>query len=330
MGWATLCMRRASLLCFQGSNTVHIVSLMLNPALLGLLALAVSIVWMLANPRDTTRPLLVFALLINLIYGSLLSIFLGRESSLFPNKYDDVLFHLDTALGVSAASVARALHHPALTVFLRLVYEALLPCMILCYFLQKNLERRGRVLKAFAAELIVGPMCYAVVPACGPIYAFGPGWLHPAIGAVHLIKLTGLPNAFPSLHLATAFLFVLLAQRTGGRMLAVLLLVATAMATIATGEHFLIDLLPGLLFGAFAWSVGNGQWSFAGLYLASVCSWCVSVRFAYQELIRHPSLLILFALISILMAFHSVLRAWMIHFDWASADAPMFELPDQV
>jgi len=51
----------------------------------------------------------------------------------------------------------------------------------------------------------------AVLPGCGPIYAFAPQWLNPPQVQADTIRLAAMPNAFPSLHLGTAFVFVFFA-----------------------------------------------------------------------------------------------------------------------
>src|SRR5437660_11446619 len=74
---------------------LHVLRLFFNPAIIGIAALFLSILWMLRNDRDRTRPLLVIALVINLFYRWLLSTLMGRENSLVPLKYDYVLLNLD-------------------------------------------------------------------------------------------------------------------------------------------------------------------------------------------------------------------------------------------
>jgi len=76
---------------------------------IGVLALFLSVIWMLRDEKDKTRPLLVFALILNLFFGFLLTVFMSREGGLLPWKYDHVLFALDRALGVTAAPIARSL-----------------------------------------------------------------------------------------------------------------------------------------------------------------------------------------------------------------------------
>ena len=89
-----------------GSNLLNV---LLNPGVIGLIALALSIVWMLRDEKDKSRPLLVMALVVNLFYGFVLTFAMGREDSIVPWKYDHVLLHLDNVLGLSGISLAAVL-----------------------------------------------------------------------------------------------------------------------------------------------------------------------------------------------------------------------------
>src|SRR5690349_6767972 len=82
----------------------------------------------------------------------------------------------------------------------------LLIAMAVSYGRQLQRSEEPSILLAFAAQLIVGPLLYALAPACGPVYAF-PGFpLNPEPTAFRAIALRGDPNAMPSLHMSTAFL----------------------------------------------------------------------------------------------------------------------------
>jgi hypothetical protein len=65
---------------------MHILQTLLSPPVLGILALFLSALWMLRDTKDKTRPLLVFALVLNLFYGFLLTTVMGGEGGLFPGS----------------------------------------------------------------------------------------------------------------------------------------------------------------------------------------------------------------------------------------------------
>lgn len=283
--------------------------LLLNSPIAGLLALFGAIIWMIRNDKDKVRPLLVIALTLNLIFGAVLTIGMSRENSLFPMKYDYILFLLDKSLGVSAASVA--MHtNGILRTALNVIYELMVPVMVLWVPATGRRTRRGSVVLAYVAELVVGPMMYALVPACGPVYAFRAQWIHPPAVPASKIHLAGMPNAFPSLHLATALVIVLFARGGIWRTIAMVFLVGTAMATLTTGEHYVLDLFAGLAFGCFAAAVGFLRFRRAAVYLGIALFWSLTVRFAYAFLIAHSYILWTMALLTVILAFVTVIDEW--------------------
>jgi hypothetical protein len=288
---------------------MHLLALLLNPGLFATLALILSVFWMLRDETDKTRPLLVIALVLNLLYGWLLHVFMGREGALLPWKYDDVLFRMDASLGVSAAALALPLQG-AWRLPLVVVYQLMVPMMICWYLVTRSRNTRGSVVLAYVAELGSGPLLYSLLPACGPLYAFGAQWLHPPAAGAGAIRLSGMPNAFPSLHVGTAIVFVLFAPGRLSRAVALAFLAGTCLATVATGEHYVIDLVAGLVFGCFAASVGYRRVRSALLYLGATLCWSLAIRFQSPLLIDHPWLLRCCAALTVMLAVAAVGKAW--------------------
>ncbi|HKO20416.1 MAG TPA: phosphatase PAP2 family protein [Acidobacteriaceae bacterium] len=288
---------------------MRVLAFVLSAPFIELAALFLSILWMLRNPKDKVRPLLVIALIVNLFYGILLSMFMGAEGSLLPWKYDFILLHLDTALGLPATRLAQPLEGewriPLMT-----VYQLMIPMMI-CWFLV--VRRRGlgpALILAYVAELVTGPLLYAIVPACGPGYALGADWMHAAPPAQELIRLGGMPNAFPSLHIGTALVLVLFAPGRWSRIIALAFFAATGMAIVSTGEHYVIDLLPGLAFGCFAAEAGLRRYKPALANLALALLWSFLVRFEYPFFISHPYALRILAFVTVLATATTVAQEW--------------------
>jgi hypothetical protein len=119
-----------------------------------------------------------------------------------------------------------------------------------------------------------------------------------------------MPNAFPSLHIATALVFVFLAPGKLWRAVALAFLAATALATLAPGEHYVIDLVAGLAFGCFAASVGFREYRSALAYLGLVLAWSLIVRFGYSLLIAYPTVLRSFAVLTAVLAVWAVYKEW--------------------
>jgi hypothetical protein len=288
---------------------MHAINLFLNPTIIAILSVFLAVLWMLRDQQDKTRIHLVFALILNLFYGALLNTLMGREGSIFPWKYDHVLFHMDVALGIQAASIA-----PFLLDFLRaplwIIYQSMVPMMIVWFLVTRYRCNRGSIILAYVAELVSGPLMYTIVPACGPIYAFGKQWLHPPAVPADAIRLTGLPNAFPSLHVGTAFVFVLFAPGRFWKVVALLFLTGTCLATLSTGEHYVIDLIPGLAFGVFAASVGMQNYRRAAFFLSIVLAWSLAVRFAFSILIAYPIITRSLAAVTVASAAFALWKSW--------------------
>lgn len=288
----------------------HALLILLNPSVLSMACLIAAVVWMLRDERDRTRPLLVIALVLNMFYGALLDFVMGKENGIIPWKYDYILARLDAALGMPASAIAPFLHMSVLRWPLQVVYWLMVPMMVAWFAVARRNRLSGSLVLAYVTEMLVGPTLYAVLPACGPLYAFRKAWLHPPAVMPTVIKLSGGPNAFPSLHLATALVFVQFSRGRISRSVSLAFLAATALATIATGEHYVIDLVAGLAFGIFAANVGRRRIKASLLWLVVVLAWSLSVRWANGFLIDHPLLLRIGAVATVLGAAAAVALEW--------------------
>ncbi len=284
---------------------MRLLNILLSPPVLGVIALFLSAIWMLRDTKDKTRPLLVFALVLNLFYGFLLTTLMSSEGGLFPWKFDHILFCVDQSLGIQAAAIARPLQG-FMRVPLWVVYQLMVPMMIVWFLVTSYRKLRASVVLAYVAELVTGPLLYALFPACGPLYAFGKQWLHPLAVEPVAIRLAGMPNAFPSLHVGTAFVFLLFAPGKLWKAVAFAFLALTCLATLSTGEHYVIDLIPGLAFGAFAAAVGSKDIKQASLFLSTVLAWSLVMRFASFILIAHPFVTRSFAALTITLAIYAL------------------------
>lgn len=287
----------------------HLLLILANPSILSMIFLVMAVVWMLRDQRDRTRPLLVIAMVLNMFYGYFLNFVMGNENGLVPWKYDYVLARLDAALGVSAAAVASVLQGGARWP-LQVVYWLMVPMMVVWFAVARRNRLTGSLVLAYVTELLAGPTLYAIVPACGPLYAFRKQWLHPPTVAPVLVRMSGAPNCFPSLHLATALIFVLFSRGPVSRFFSLAFLAATALATFSTGEHYAIDLVAGLAFGCFEANVGYRRLKAALLWLALVLAWSLSVRWASGFWIANPVLLRVFAAFTVSCAVAAVAVEW--------------------
>ncbi len=288
---------------------MRIINILLGSPVLGVIALFLSAIWMLRDTKDKTRPLLVFALVINLFYGFLLTKVMGTEGGLFPWKFDYVLFTVDRSLGMQATTIAAHLQgHWRVPLFV--VYQLMLPMMIVWFLVTTRYKMRVSVILAYVAELVTGPLLYAIVPACGPMYVFGKQWLHPPAVQPVAIRFIEMPNAFPSLHVGTAFLMLLFAPGKLWKCVAFTFLALTCLATISTGEHYVIDLIPGFAFGAFAAAVGARNLKQSVLFLSTCLAWSLTMRLASGILIAYPFVARSFAGVTIALAVYALFTQW--------------------
>jgi hypothetical protein len=176
--------------------------------------------------------------------------------------YDALLLAFDGSLGVQPSFLFGRLL-PSRTVYWGLttvVYYALPAAVSIVYASHLAAERAGKrqavsILPLFLSLMVAGAVLYAIYPAIGPALAFAKlfPWNPPPLSQITIQPMT-VPdfarNCMPSLHLSGA-LGVWWNSRLWarwGRMLAGLFLCATVFATLALGEHYLIDLVVAVPF----------------------------------------------------------------------------------
>jgi hypothetical protein len=214
-----------------------------------------------------------------------------------PRVYDFYLYRFDSSLGGQAsAAVVRWLIDWPLFKWASLVCYETLPLAqsaLVADFFRARRSPRHFFLSAGMAG-IAGFALYQLMPVIGPRHIFGPSFLSEMHRSVPLIAVLGtgtVPrNGLPSLHFAWALLLLwnIEPSRRVARALAYLFLLGTILATLGTGEHYLIDLIVAV---PFALSVQKGclrQRKEMGLYGAIALLWIVYLRFGmpYLELSR--------------------------------------------
>jgi hypothetical protein len=273
------------------------ISAITSPSVLWMLAILGLALWMLFRPYGKDAPKILLLIMV-FAFEPLTRAVMNAENRGFPLKFDYFLYAIDKALGVSAFWVARMLSEWQRSV-LFVVYQSLSAAMITWYgvSLRRRDGRPGSLLVAYLVTFGLGPCLYLIVPACGPRHAFGNVFPagNPEVSLLP-VPLNYWPNAIPSLHVATALLFVFFAGRNrvlGG--IAWLYLALTVAATLAF-EHYVIDLVVAVPFACFATLVTRGKVRQALFCLAAVLLWMLAIRFATPALIAHPALLRILAL----------------------------------
>lgn len=184
----------------------------------------------------------------------------GLVTKLTPRTFDGALMALDMTFRVPFSQVMGELvsTQPALLAMSLITYAALPGAIAagLAYeeYNFRRRETRGvgiNLLLAYAVSGTIAAALYILCPAVGPAHAFKAGFPShlPDASSVSLSLALYAPtsprNAMPSLHFAWA---VLLARSTVGarfsvRFAAIAFAVMTAIATIGSGEHYVLDLV---------------------------------------------------------------------------------------
>ncbi|MBV8120295.1 MAG: phosphatase PAP2 family protein, partial [Alphaproteobacteria bacterium] len=187
----------------------------------------------------------------------------GQQLTIYYHQmtYDVPAYVTDRAYGGVASVVLGEFlwAHPLAHRSLGLIYSLLTASVSVCYGLNVQAGNRDAAVLRNTA-LAAGAFAfilYNIYPAAGPIYAFGSAFpAHMPDPAALSLAPTGLAvaaaprNCMPSVHFAWALLAVVEARRLarGWQVGFGLFAVATAIATIALGEHYLIDLVVAVPF----------------------------------------------------------------------------------
>jgi hypothetical protein len=213
-------------------------------------------------------------------------------TALRPKVYDLLLYSFDVGLQLRIGPWIGHLFDvsPLLQVAGILVYEYLPVAICLMLALHQAHPERFSVdpMRLFIAVGIVGSLLYNALPACGPVYMFGPKFPHylPAISdlTIQPVSLAGHPrNAMPSLHFACALLLWWNAAALPRlwRTLAAVFLAMTFLGTIGFGEHYLVDLVVAVPFAmamqaaclqSASWAWTERRVAFSGAALLTVGS----------------------------------------------------------
>jgi membrane-associated phospholipid phosphatase len=136
-----------------------------------------------------------------------------------------------------------------------------------CWRRSRPVYRRLRA--SVVGSWVFGIACFAAWPAAPPRFVHGAGvsnTLANAFGSADE-RSTAIFNpyaAMPSLHCAFALLAgiaIWQAARGPWRLLGVLWPAAVAIATVATGNHWVLDIVAGFVLAAAAWAAGSlAQW----------------------------------------------------------------------
>ncbi len=235
---------------------------------------------------------------------------LNLTANLHPHTFDLFALHWDRVAGLAFAPdlIAGVDAVPGLRNVVGMAY-GMTPVGLLAVAL---LHLRGRPPHVASALLLwVGltscaMVAYHVFPITGPKYLFGSDHFVSALrdGAKQPLDLTLIGpfprNGMPSMHFGWMLAATILWWRSGtkplSRAIMVLFAACTAVATIYTGEHYVVDLIVAVPFvlGAIGLCTTGVPWtsrarqSVVGLGFGSWLVWVLLLRHHLPTFIEHP------------------------------------------
>jgi hypothetical protein len=233
-----------------------------------------------------------------LLYSWIIAIFaMDFTPRTMPFTLDRFLYAFDGSLGFEPSFAAGRMLAglPLLKSLTFMQYEALMLGLAMVYAWQRMRPIQGspKVLPVSVSMMIAGYFLYHLYPAAGPAYGFGSLFPQqpPEIFQVVLVPIpldAAARNAMPSLHMGIALLIWWHSRGSHwvGRLAAGLFLLATAFSTMATGEHYLIDLVVAFPFAMAiqaAWATSI-PFRARARYLPMVTG--ISMTFAWFALLR--------------------------------------------
>ena len=225
---------------------------------------------------------------------------LGWTEAVHPKTLDLFLYKFDCSLGFQPSFLIGQwfAKYGWLHLVCILFYVAL-PVPLTLVFGQR-LRRDGRAaMGVFWAFLVAGPagvLLFNIFPAMGPNHVFSNFPAYPLpIGdvsrlALEPVRLPGFRNAIPSLHMTWALLAWWSARDVPRwtRAIAVLFVIFTVLATLGTGEHYLVDLVVAFPFALVLYAIFERNSSASVRRIAvtvgalTVCGWLLALTYADQ------------------------------------------------
>jgi PAP2 superfamily len=239
---------------------VYFVSLASFLGMGSLVVMGLRAIWTEGEERRTTLLALIPGLLIlasNHFAGYL---HLWTEKA-HPRAFDLYLYSFDSSLRVPIAFLlGQAFDKWHALANVSMVFYLGLPFTLAIVYAGQAVRLREKAISIFAAFLLAGPVggvFYNLLPALGPVHLFGDGFpWHPLAAEqarrllLEPIPLQGLRNAIPSLHMGWTLMAWWYSRGLSRweRGIAFAFVVFTVLATMGTGEHYLIDLVAAFPF----------------------------------------------------------------------------------
>jgi PAP2 superfamily len=282
------------------------------PGLAGLFLLALRYLWSEQPARGSSYALLAPAASMVFFVFSAQRV-LNLANLLYPETFDLHLFAADGSFGWQPSFLlGRAMMESSLFgISVKLAYVSLPFVMALVYALRipKNAQRPSwDMITLFLLAGLAGSLLYNILPAAGPAYAFHGNfpWHALPYGSLKRLLLEPIPlpqdiprNAIPSLHIAWTILLWWNSRRLALpiRIFTATYFLLTMLSTLATGEHYLVDIIAGIPFALCVQALVSPEnrglklahraW-IASSGLALTLGWMLLIRFETKWMLISP------------------------------------------
>jgi hypothetical protein len=275
-----------------------------------LLLLGLRALWSEREGRENARALLLPALVLILFILTSANV-LRLSGGLSPRTDDAWLYVFDGSLGFQPSFWMGSIMYRSLllTRATLLTYLSLPFAMaVVCAWRIPVAAKRAswRVLTVLLLAGVAGWLLYNVVPGTGPLYAFGRDFPWNSVpyrdlSGLALQKMSlplGIPrNAMPSLHVGWVVLLYWNSRGLPRTLRAALLLylVLTVVATLGSGQHYLVDLVVSLPFvlavqsmASFSLADKSRRIAAMAAGLGLTAAWLLLVRFGVSLALKSP------------------------------------------
>jgi hypothetical protein len=281
------------------SDSVYVVTWISFLGMASLVVMGLNAVWLEDEERKTVLLALVPSLLIlaSNHYAGYLHKF---NENAHPKVLDLYLYSFDSSLHAPIAFWMGQLYAKWKALGdVSFVFYVGLPFSLAIVYAGQASRLRGKAIPIFVAFLLMGPIggiFYNLFPALGPVHLFGDRFPWQPLATdqarrlfLEPVAIPGLRNAIPSLHMGWTLMSWWYSRGLSiwERGIAMLFVLLTVVATMGTGEHYLIDLVvafPFVLFlqamctTALRWNDSRRLAPFA-FGLAAVLVWLWALRY---------------------------------------------------
>lgn len=239
-------------------------NLMVILSVLGVYVFVLNIFKLNYNRSNESAKLYFYLILLFLAMGVSTSTALAIIKVIYPFTYDQIIYKIDLAFGhynINITNIYESLNPIFITVVAE-IYSLLsfVLFMVVALFIRESKHDKYHIVRVLVVPFGLAFICYSIIPLTGPIYAFDIYYFPSNMPnsnellANTIFVTPAARNAMPSMHLTGALLIFLLTAALNKKIYfyaSILFLFLTAYATLALGEHYVLDLVVALPFSAF-------------------------------------------------------------------------------